>query len=232
MPVAVVDSFAELARRPFAAGADGIDGVNALCWPRSLDGDFEEIARLLAPTDGVVEVTADDLRALPLGAAGRRAADLLLADMHQLDALGRDPVLNCITRYERDERGLAIATDVYSFHADRAPVAYDTWLCTYAGKSSDGLEHRDARRRIDDPAIAAALRLHHRDLDDAQFRALVRDESFDLHYDAVAGAQPYAFGVGAMWRIAVDWPGSAVLPCLHRAPRTHAGDPPRLLLIC
>ena len=34
-----------------------------------------------------------------------------------------------------------------------------------------------------------------------------------------------------LWRIAVDYPGSPVPPCVHRAPETRPGRPPRLLLI-
>ena len=60
----------------------------------------------------------------------------------------------------------------------------------------------------------------------------MREGSFDLHYAPVDGAQPYAFGVGALWRVAVQWPGCPVPPCVHRAPRTGPGDEPRLLLIC
>jgi hypothetical protein len=223
---ATVDSFAELARRPFS------DGINALCWPRTLEGDFDEIARLLAPADGVLAVDAEMLEALPLGSAARLAANTMIDDLRKLDELGREPVLNCIARYERDERGLPIATDVLSFHADRAPVEYDTWLCTYAGKSSEGIDNNDARRLIDDPAIRSALRLHYADEDDERFAELVRDQSFDLHYRLVDGGQPFAFGVGALWRIAVEWPGSQVPPCLHRAPPPEIGDAPRLLLIC
>jgi hypothetical protein len=39
--VRVVTSFDELVATPFA------DGVNALCWPRQLDGDFAEVVRQL-----------------------------------------------------------------------------------------------------------------------------------------------------------------------------------------
>jgi hypothetical protein len=46
-----------------------------------------------------------------------------------------------------------------------------------------------------------------------------------------AGARPYSFGTGNMWRIAIAWPGCPVPPCIHRAPESVAGAPPRLLLI-
>ncbi len=221
-----VDNFAELASRPFAPG------INALCWPRALAGNFREVARVLAPTKGVVAVDASDLRALTLSAAGRVAAEVMLEDMQRLDALGRDPVLNCITRYPRDERGLPISVDVMSFHADRAPVEVDTWLCTYWGKSSEGLDNDDAHRLIDSPAIRSALLKEYGGGDDDGFAAFLRESSFDLHYGIVSGARPFSFGVGDLWRVAVAWPGCPVPPCLHRAPQTAPGDEPRLLLIC
>lgn len=223
---AVVSSFAELAGRSFA------DGVNALCWPRILAGDFQEVARALAPSDGLVTVDAETLASLSLSVGGRVAADAIAEDLRVLTALGREPVLDCIVRYDRDERGLPIQTDVFSFHADRAPIECDTWLCTYWGKSSEGLDNADARPLIGDPHICAALRGRYAHLDDEAFHAQVREESFDLHYGIVGDAQPYVFGVGHLWRIAVDWPGSPVLPCVHRAPATQPGDEPRLLLIC
>jgi hypothetical protein len=211
---ALVNSFDELVARPLR------DGVNAACWPRSLAGDFAEVARLLAPQEGLVDVDAALLASLSLSAAGRAAADLMRDDLARLDALGREPVLNCITSYPRDERGLAIATDVMSFHADSAPHEIDTWLCTYCGKPSEGLDNDDAIRLVDDPAVRAALS---RELD---------DDAVALHYRAKPGAVPFSFGAGALWKIAVAWPGAPVPPCLHRAPSTEPDDEPRLLLIC
>ncbi len=41
-----VNSFQELVTTPFAAG------VNALCWPRTLPGDFSEVMRLLGGSLG------------------------------------------------------------------------------------------------------------------------------------------------------------------------------------
>ncbi|MFT3697747.1 MAG: hypothetical protein QM831_31700 [Kofleriaceae bacterium] len=222
----MVDSFAELVRHRFTSE------LNAVCWRRDLAGNFRELAHALAPTDGVVTIDPDVLRDRAWSDAGRLAANAILDDFRALDELGREPVLNCITRYERDVRGLPISTDVFSFHADRAPVEYDTWLCTYWGKSSEAIANDSARRWIDDPEIYAALRRHYESLANDQFRDLVHDESFDLHYRVVEGARPYSFGVGNLWRIAVDWPGSSVRPCLHRAPPTEPGDEPRLLLIC
>ncbi len=223
---AVVSTFDELVRRPLR------DGRNALCWPRALPGDFDEVARLLAPREGVAVVEPDALAALRLSPAGRTAADCMLADLRALDELGRAPELNCIASYARDERGLPIATDVMSFHADRSPIELDTWMCTYAGRSSEGLDNDCARRLVDDPAIRAALLQLHGGADDDAFAAFLRDGSFDLHYAADDGAQPFSFGTGNLWKIATLWPGCPVPPCLHRAPQPGDADAPRLLLLC
>ncbi len=223
---AVVDSFAELLRRPLD------DGINAVCWRRSLDGDFGEVARLLAPDDGVVVVDVDRLRGLRLSDAGRVAADVVIDDLTRLALLGRDPVLNCIAGYARDERGLPIATDVLSFHADSSPVEIETWLCTYCGASSEGLDNDDAHRLIDTPAIRAALLREYGGDDDDGFADFLRAGSFDLHYGVVDDAVPFSFCVGHLWRVAVAWPGCPVPPCVHRAPHTASSDEPRLLLIC
>jgi hypothetical protein len=229
---ATVQSFDELMNRPLAGG------INALCWPRTLDGDFGEVARLLAyppmdaSSEGVRVIAPEHLAALELSRAGRAAADHMLDDLRRLDALGHEPVLNCITRYPSDTRGFAVATDVMSFHADRSPVEVDTWLCTYHGKSSEGLDNDDAVRRVDSPAIRAALLKDYGGQDDDGFAEFLREGSFDLHYAAIAGAEPFAFGVAHLWRIAVAWPGCPVPPCIHRAPPTVDGDTPRLLLIC
>ena len=67
-------------------------------------------------------------------------------------------------------------------------------------------------------------------MDDAGFRAHLHENCYDLHYAPAASARPWSFGTGNLWRIAVDWPGSPVPPCIHRAPVTLSGQP-RLLLI-
>ncbi|MEP6956473.1 MAG: hypothetical protein ABI883_06575, partial [Chthoniobacterales bacterium] len=90
-----------------------------------------------------------------------------------------------------------------------------------------------AQRRVDLPEIRAELlEFLGSEEDGAEFREALREHCFDLHYAALPQARPYSFGVGHLWRIAVDWPGSPVPPCLHRAPETLPGEPPRLLLIC
>ncbi|MCB9679535.1 MAG: DUF1826 domain-containing protein [Alphaproteobacteria bacterium] len=216
---AVVPDFESLVRTPFRGA------VNALCWERRLDGDFGEIARRLAPPDGLAEIEPEALGDLALSPAGARAAAHLLADLERLDALGLEPVLNVIASYPRDTRGLPIATDVHSFHVDRAPVEVDTWVCTYHGASTEGLAPDAARRRIDDPGVRDALHAALGEVD-------LSEESFDLHYRPEPGARPFSFGLGSLWRVAVAWPGAAVPPCVHRAPPPAPGDAPRLLLVC
>lgn len=221
-----VGSFADLLSHPLS------QGINALCWPRNPDGDFREVAQLLAPSEGVVVVEADVLVGLSLSPPGRAAAASILEDMQRLRELGHEPVLNCIAGYPGDERGFPIAIDVMSFHADRAPIEVDTWLCTYWGKGTEGLDNDDARRLIDVPTIREVLLREHGGQDDDDFVKFLEEGSFDLHYGAVDDAHPFAFGVGNLWRIAVAWPKCPVPPCIHRAPRTLPGDEPRLLLIC
>ena len=202
----LVSNFAELARRPFS------DGVNALCWPRALGGDFGEVARLLAPDDGLVVVEPTTLAALDLSDAGRTAAEAMLDDLLRLRELGHDPVINCIARYARDQRGLPIATDVMSFHVDRAPVEVDTWLCTYWGKSTEGIDNDDAQRLIDSPALRLALLQEYGGGEDEHFATFITTGSYDLHYGAVDDVEPFSFGVGHLWRVAVQWAGCPVPP--------------------
>ncbi|HWA26439.1 MAG TPA: hypothetical protein VG734_12335 [Lacunisphaera sp.] len=222
--VGTVGSFAELLAARFARG------VNAICWPRSLPGDFGEVTASLGQGEGVVRLDSDHLRNLPLGPAGRIARDILIADFELLREQGLTPELNCIHAYPRDAMA-TVPTDVYSFHADRAPVETATWLCTYYGAPSEGLRNDEALRRIDHPATRAALLREYGGNDDAGFRDFLREHCYDLHYVPVPQAQPWSFEVGCLWRIAIDWPGSPVPPCIHRAPVQSAGGTPRLLLI-
>ncbi|SDR72772.1 hypothetical protein [Opitutus sp. GAS368] len=223
--VKVVRNFAELVATPFAGG------VNALCWPRPLAGDFGEIVAGLGAGEGIMSLDEGRLNALVLSAAGRVARDILLADLRLLRDQGLAPELNCIHIYPRDEDAAVVPVDVYSFHADRAPVETSTWLCTYHGPASEGLRNEETQRRIDVPATRAALLAEYGGADDDGFREFLRDSCYDLHYAPAPNARPWSFGLGHLWRIAVAWPGSPVPPCIHRAPATLPGDPPRLLLI-
>jgi hypothetical protein len=229
-----VTSFHELATTPFA------DGINALCWERSLPGDFAEVVRLLsvvgpgadrAPEASeespglttIVPATLESLlsRRVPdlsvpdpepvegltprlesivlsshvtphsspsdhpsLSASGRKAVELLLEDLRLLRSIDRDPILNLIHGYPRDADGGPVPTDVFSFHADSAPVPADTWLCTYHGPPSEGLRNEDAVRKIDVPAIRAELLKLHGGPDDASFAEFLHENHFDLHYAA------------------------------------------------
>ncbi len=219
-----VDNFRALAATSFA------EGVNALCWERKLPGDFAEVVKLLGAGEGIVTLDASRLTSLPVSARGQAAIDVMLSDLRLLQELGRDPGLNCVHAYPRDEEPGPVATDVFSFHADSAPVEADTWLCTYHGAPSEALRNEEAQRKVDVPATRAALLRFFGRADDDAFREFLRENCYDLHYAPISGAQPYSFGVGHLWRIAVDWPGSPVPPCVHRAPATVPGEA-RLLLI-
>ncbi len=220
-----VQGFQELVTTPFA------DGVNALCWERTLPGDFAEVVALLGAGEGIVALDEARLLALPVSTAGRVAIDQMLADLRRLREHALDPVLNCIHGYPRDEEAGPVATDVFSFHADSAPVPADTWLCTYHGAPSEGLRNEEAQRRVDHSATRAELLDRFGGADDDDFRTYLNENCYDLHYAPAPLARPYSFGVGNLWRIATDYPGSPVPPCIHRAPTTLPGEPPRLLLI-
>ncbi len=223
--VRIVGSFEELVSARF----EGC--VNALCWQRRLPGDFHEIADRLDAGEGITGIDDDDLRPLRLSAAGAIARDVLLADQALLREHGLAPTLDCIQGYPRDVEPGPVATDVYSFHVDRAPVEADTYLCTYAGRSSEGLLNETAIRRVDVAETRAQLLRAYGGADDDDFAAYLSEHCFDLHYSPLPGAEPYTFGIGNLWRVAIAYPGSPVQPCIHRAPLTLPGDPARLLLI-
>lgn len=223
--IKVVGSFNELVTTPFA------DGINALCWPRSLPGDFAEVVARLGAGEGIVTLDDTQLASLAVSAAGRMAIDVLLEDQRRLRDHARDPVLNCIHGYPRDEEPGPVRTDVFSFHADSAPVEADTWLCTYYGAASEGLRNDEARQRVDLPETRAELLQLFAGEDDDDFREFLSEHCYDLHYAAAPQARPFSFGVGNLWRIAVEWPASPVPPCIHRAPDPEPGQPSRLLLI-
>jgi len=223
--IRLVHSFEELLATPFA------EGVNALCWPRTLAGDYREVADALAGGGDISTLDETTLNALSLSPAGRQAVHQILDDLQRLREQGREPVLNRIEAYPRDEDPGPVVTDVMSFHADSAPVEADTWLCTYHGACSEGLRNDEAIRRVEIPATRAALLREFGGEDDDSFLEFLNDHCYDLHYAALPGATPFSFGRGNLWRIAVEHPGSPVPPCVHRAPDTRPGDPPRLLLI-
>jgi len=222
--VRVVTSFDELLSTTFA------DGVNALCWPRALEGDFAEVITHLDVPAGISHLSAEELRALPLSLAGKTAVEIMIADQERLSELGLDPVLDCVNGYVQPEETGPVRTDVCSFHVDSATAEADTWLCTYHGASSEGLLNEEAIARVNIPTTRAKLLEVYGGADDADFAEWLNDHFYDLHYAPLPGAQPYTFGMGNLWRIATEYPGSPVPPCIHRAPDPIAGQK-RLLLI-
>ena len=223
-----VHSFSELVSTRFA------DGVNALCWERSLPGDFAEVVDRLGTGEGIVTLEAETLRALPVSAAGHMAIEAMLADLELLRAQELAPVLNIIHGYPRDEAAGPVVTDVFSFHADSAPVEADTWLCTYHGVTSEGLRNEEAQRRVEMPATRAELLKLYGGVDDASFCEFLNKHCYDLHYAPVAGAKPFSFGLGNLWRIAALYQFGAVPrvqadehPSIHDndADVRHAGEP-------
>jgi len=223
--IRVVSSFEELVATPFR------DGCNALCWPRTLSGNFAEVVELLGTGEGITPIEEHHLQALSVSAAGRAAVDVLLSDQRLLRNYGLAPSLDCIRAYPRDESDVVLATDVYSFHADSATVEADTYLCTYHGPATEGLRNDQAQRRVDIPETRAELLKLYGGEDDAAFRDYLQENCFDLHYVPIAPGESFNFGQGNLWRIAITYPGSPVPPCVHRAPECQLDQPSRLLLI-
>ena len=220
-----VHSFSELVTARFEGG------INALCWPRRLPGDFGDVVAQLGSGEGITPLEDSRLLGLSLSAAGKVAVEILLEDQRLLREHGLAPSLDCIYGYPPDEMPEIISTDVFSFHADSAMMEADTYLCTYHGPTSEGLRNEEARRHIDIPETRAELLHRFGGKDDDEFLGYLEENCFDLHYAPAPQAVPFSFGIGNLWRIAVDYPCSPVPPCIHRAPRTLAGETPRLLLI-
>ena len=84
-----VYSFAELFGTRFA------DGVNALCWPRALPGDFAEVVEKLGPGEEIVAMEEEQLAGLAVSEAGAAAIETVGEDLRRLQEIERDPVLHC-----------------------------------------------------------------------------------------------------------------------------------------
>lgn len=203
---------------------------NAMCWKRKLVGDFSELVQQFVFSENMLEVDLDELRELRLSAAGNLAREILLNDMYLLQTHGASPVLNVIKNYERDDVYPFFPTDVYSFHVDRSPIPTSTILCTYVGASSEIIPNVEVEQKILVPEIRQEL-LKLYGGNEAGFDAFLEENFFDLHYQLKPEARPISLGIGHLWRLAVDYPTSEVLPCVHRAPIEKEGEK-RLLLIC
>lgn len=219
-----VHNFQDLVSIPFHGS------TNAICWTRELMGDFGEIVNSIEVDDNMVELHTDDLYELVLSEQGQLARDILLNDLKLLEAHGASPSLNIINYYERDDSYTFFSTDVYSFHVDRAPIAADTFLCTYYGDCSEILPNEQGRQKVLIPEIRDELKKLYDGADEG-FESFLSEQFFDLHYQANPNAQPIKLGLGHLCRLAIDHPESKVLPCLHRAPKEKNGQK-RLLLIC
>lgn len=222
--ISVVSSFTELVDSSFAGN------INAMCWSRNLMGDFQEIVTKLKLKENITEISTHDLLALQLSENGKLARQIILEDIQQLTDFGASPSLNLLKNYERDEELDFIATDVYSYHVDRSPVATDTFLCTYFGPASDILPNHQVKQKIYIPEIRAKLKALYDGAENG-FENFLEEYFFDLHYEAQADALPINLGTGHLWKLAVDHPTQQVLPCVHRAPVENEGEY-RLLLIC
>ncbi len=222
--IGVVSTFSELVNTPFQGKR------NALCWQRHLVGNFKEIAERLPSTDAVRDVSLDELLALDLSEEGAMARDEIVRDLALLTDGGFLPSLNLIHHYNRDDEFDFIATDVYSFHVDRSPMATDTYLCTYFGASSDIIANEEVVQKIAVPEIRDQLKQLHQGREE-EFEAFLKTYFFDLHYQPKVDATPVNLGLGHLWRLAIDHPTQKVLPCVHRAPKENEGEY-RLMIIC
>ena len=219
-----VASFDELITTDFAYS------MNAICWERTLEGDFSEIVNKLTDIDTTIQIGEEQLTQLLLSPKGQLARKTLLEDFQQLKAIGASPELNVLKNYERDEDFVVFPTDVYSFHVDRSPIPVATFLCTYFGDSSEIVSNSDAVQKILLPEIRSELRKLYKGTEEG-FDAFLIENFYDLHYQTNQNAKIIQLGVGNLWKLAVDHPKMKVAPCIHRAPEERSSQK-RLLLIC
>ncbi|PKG50966.1 hypothetical protein [Olleya sp. 1-3] len=219
-----VTNFKDLISMPFQGE------INASCWTRNLVGDFSEIIKQIEQNETIVELNKEELLDLKLSAQGQLARNIILNDLETLKAQGASPILNVIKSYQRDDAYPLFPTDVYSFHVDRSPIPTNTFLCTYHGEPSEILPNAQANQKILVPEIRQELKKLYDGADDG-FESFLSEYFFDLHYQPKPNANIVNLGVGHLWKLAVDHPGSQVLPCIHRAPKEKEGNR-RLLLIC
>jgi len=222
--IGIVATFDELIHTAFKGE------TNALCWYRNVEGDFAELVNQLQLKENITEVHPEDLLALQLSEKGNKAREIILNDLQVLTDFGASPSLNLLKCYERDEEFDFISTDVYSYHVDRSSIATDTFLCTYHGAASDIIANTQAEQKIRIPEIREKLAALHNGSAE-ELEDFLKENYFDLHYQAQPNTTPVNLGIGHLWRLAVDHPEQQVLPCIHRAPIEKEGEY-RLLLIC
>lgn len=218
-----VTNFQDLLSTPFQGE------MNAMCWARKLTGDFSEIVKKVALNENIKTIEQDELLELQLSEQAQLAREIILNDLKILKAHGASPILNVIRYYDRDTDPF-FPTDVYSFHADRSPVPTDTFLCTYYGEPSELLPNSHGTQKVLIPEIRDTLKTQYHGPDEG-FESFLSEHFFDLHYQAIPDAHIISLGIGHLWKLAVDHPGSKVPPCIHRAPKEKPGHN-RLLLIC
>src|SRR5688572_26365262 len=91
--IKVVRSFEELVSARFE------DGVNAICWPRKLSGDYREVVERLELGVGITTIEEGRLEALlsgegSLSEAACVAVEVMREDLRRLRELGLEPVLD------------------------------------------------------------------------------------------------------------------------------------------
>ncbi len=219
-----VTNFQDLVSTPFQGK------INAIGWTRQLIGDFAEIVEKVELKENLAVLELDELRELELTKSGQLARAILLNDYYLLKEHGASPTLNLIRFYERDDAFPFFPTDVYSFHVDRATVPSDTFLCTYYGQPSELLPNSQASPKVLIPEIRQELQKLYNG-PETGFESFLQAHYFDLHYQPKPNANTISLGLGHLWRLAIDYPGSPVLPCVHRAPKEKDGTT-RLLMIC
>ena len=219
-----VTNFQDLVSTPF----DG--AINAICWSRTLKGNFAEIVQKITINENLAVLEEEQLCELLLSEQGQLAREILLNDLKLLTAHGASPTLNVIKCYDRDDAFPFFPTDVYSFHVDRSPVPTDTFLCTYYGEPSEILPNTQAQQKVLVPEIRDELRKLYGGADEG-FESFLIEHFFDLHYQGIPAERPVSLGIGNLWRLGIDHPGSKVPPCVHRAPKEITGQC-RLLMIC
>lgn len=219
-----VANFQDLISTPFQGD------INAMCWSRNLEGDFSEIVDKIRLNGNITEIEEEELLELQLSPQGQLAREILLNDLKLLKAQGALPSLNVVKQYDQDDMYPFFPRDVYSFHVDRSPIPTDTFLCTYYGDPSEILPNSQGKQKILIPEICAELKNLYEGAEDG-FEVFLKENFFDLHYQAETNSELINLGLGNLWKLAVDHPESQVPPCLHRAPKEKSGQK-RLLLIC